>query len=546
MLDTLAARTPDLSVVDQVADAFTAAEAAEQLQVATNNVELLLESLADVELALEDRGWDLVTRRAEIEFTRTGLKRAARLARTMAIVNPLIRRGLNLRAAYVWSGGVEIRARATGQNDDNTGEQDVNSLIQAFLDDKATRKVLTSAAARESNERTLGTDGIFAVACFTKPLTGRVQIREIPSDELEDRVTNPEDETETWYWKRVWVERYLGPDGARSSESRTTYYPDIDYRPAPGARLDRIGGNPIMWDAPLAVLTVNGLSTWDFGIGDAFAALPWARAYKEFLEDWARLVKSLSRFAWRQTAGTKGKAQTAAAAVKAAVQPADVSAAVGPSPVGAVAVGGPGMGSLEAIPKSGATIDSDSGKPLAGMVAAGLDVPVTMLLADPGTTGARAVAETLDRPTEDMATMRRDVWGDFHRQLLDYVIDQAVKAPRGPLKGTVTRDEWGREVVTLAGETARTIEIEWPDLSETPMKDLIEAITAADGVQKLPPLTIAKLLLQALGVKDADEILDTLVDDQGNWVDPYADAEATAAQAAVDKLRRGGDPASQL
>lgn len=541
MLDTLTGRTPDLSVVTEVADTFDAVEAAEQLQVAHNNLQLMIESLADVELALEDRGWDLVTRRAEVEFTRPGLKRAARLARTMAIVNPLIRRGLNLRTAYVWSGGVEIRARATGSSEDNDAEQDVNAVVQAFLDDKATRKVLTSPAARETNERTLGTDGIFAVACFTKPLTGRVQLREVPSDELEDRITNPEDESETWFWKRVWVERSLGADGSTSSESRTTYYPDLDYRPAPGARRDRIGGAPIMWDAPLAVLNVNGLSTWDFGIGDAFAALPWARAYKEFLEDWARLVKSLSRFAWRQTSATKGKAQTAAAGIKAAVQPTEATVGA-PGPVGAVAVGGPGMGSLEAIPKSGATIDSESGKPLAGMVAAGLDVPLTMLLADPGSTGARAVAETLDRPTEDMARMRRDVWADFHRQLLDYVIDQAVKAPRGPLTGTVSRDEWGREVVTLAGDTERTIEIDWPDLTETPLDQLMAAIVAADDTMKLPPPVIARLLLQALGVKDADEILAKLVDEDGNWVDPYAGA----GQAAVDAHRRGDDPADQI
>jgi hypothetical protein len=75
----------------------------------------------------------------------------------------------------VWGEGVEITARATGQNDDNQAEQDVNAVVQEFLDDKATRKVLTSAAARETNERTLGTDGMFALALFTKPLTGRVQ-----------------------------------------------------------------------------------------------------------------------------------------------------------------------------------------------------------------------------------------------------------------------------------------------------------------------------------------------------------------------------------
>jgi hypothetical protein len=43
-------------------------------------------------------------------------------------------------------------------------------------------------------------------------------------------------------------------------------------------------------------------------------------------------------------------------------------------------------------------------------------------------------------------------------------------------------------------------------------------------------------------VTDADEILETLVDDEGNWVDPYAGA----GQAAADAFRRGEDPADAL
>jgi hypothetical protein len=216
----------------------------------------------------------------------------------------------------VWGEGVEIAARATGQNDDNPAEQDVNAVVQEFLDDKATLKVLTSAAARETNERTLGTDGIFALALFTMPLTGRVQPREIPSDEIVDVICNPDDAAEVWFYKRQWTRRTVSAvDGTPVTETVTTYYPDIDYRPR-GARPVRVNGEEVMWDAPMAVLTVNGLSGWQFGIGDAFAAIPWAKAYKEFLEDWAKLVKSLSRFAWRLTAGSKTKATTAATAIR--------------------------------------------------------------------------------------------------------------------------------------------------------------------------------------------------------------------------------------
>jgi hypothetical protein len=54
---------------------------------------------------------------------------------------------------------------------------------------------------------------------------------------------------------------------------------------------------------------VNRLDGWKFGIGDAYAALPWARAYDGFLTDWAKLVKALSRFAWRLTGDRSSRTQ---------------------------------------------------------------------------------------------------------------------------------------------------------------------------------------------------------------------------------------------
>lgn len=542
MLDRLLSPgTAVAETIDQVTQTLTVAEVTDQLARAEQTIDHLNESLADLQLALEDVGWQRVGLFGDQQFTREGLATAARLCRVMAVANPLIRRGLSLRTAYVWGGGVEIAARATGPTDDEGGDavQDVNAVIQAFLDDKATRKVLTGAAARQRNERTLGTDGNLFVACFTLPRTGKVQPRLLPFDQITDRISNPDDADEVWFYKRTWST----PDG----QSRTAYYPDIDYRPRSKVIRFRdtvlgeltLTAGEVQWDAPVIHLKVNDLDGWDFGIGDSYAAISWARAYKEFLEDWAKLVKALSRFAWRATANRKTKAQTMATR---ASQVASTNGRTGdPNDIGGMAVMGPDQ-HLEAIPKSGATIDSESGKPLAGLVASAMDVPLTMLLADPGQTGARAVAETLDRPTELMAQMRRDVWADFFRQLLEYVIDAAVRAPQGALQGVVGRDEWGREVVTLDGETSRTIDIDWPDLSETDVKTLMEALEIADGLGKLPDLLIVKLVMAVLGVEDADEWLEEVTDENGQFVPPLV----TAGQTAMDAHRRGEDAAEVL
>lgn len=520
---------PDWTLADGVEVTEAEQQLAVELAGAEQTIEHLRESLADVQLAYEDVGWQRIGVWGDQTFTHAGLKHISKLCRTMAVVNPLVRRGLSLRTAYVWGGGVQIQARATGEGQD--GEQDVNAVVQDFLDDQANRKVLTGAGARERNERTLGTDGNLLFALPTNPRTGRVQVRRLPYDEMAEPIYNPEDATDVWFYPRT----YTTPDG----KQHTTYYPAIGYRPR-GARAIRIRdasygertltAGEIAWDSPVIHLAVNDLDGWDFGIGDAFAAIAWARAYKDFLEDWAKLVKALSRFAWKLTGDRKSKAQAAAATARTA---ATADATTGQTPVGGIATFGPGQ-SLEAIPKSGATIDSESGKPLASMVASAMDVPVTMLLADPGQTGARAVAETLDRPTELMAGMRREVWGDFYRQLLGYVIDAAVRAPEGALTGIITRDEWGREVVDLGEQTARTIEIDWPDLTETDVQTLMEALKKADEIDKLPPLLLVKLVMQALKVKDADEWLKKVTDENGEFVDQ----SVAAAVAAVESFRR--------
>ena len=158
--------------------------------------------------------------------------------------------------------------------------------------------------------------------------------------------------------------------------SKVAYYPALRYRPTTRPRF--IDEHEVMWDAPVLHVSVNRLDGWKFGIGDAYASLSWARGYKDFLADWATLVKALSQFAFR--ASTKGsKAQKLRERI--ARRPTTTAPDGNPNSVGATMVTGEDV-TFEAIPKTGATIDSESGRPLAAMIAAGLDIPVTILLAD--------------------------------------------------------------------------------------------------------------------------------------------------------------------
>ena len=194
--------------------------------------------------------------------------------------------------------------------------------------------------------------------------------------------------------------------------------------------------------------------------------------------------------------------------------------------------------------KTGATIDSQSGLPLAAMVGSALGIPVTILTANPTTVGARATADTLDPPLRAEMKMRQGLHADVIRRVLGYVVDQAIKAPSGPLRGTVRVDRvTGCEVIELAGGQDRTIEVDFPDASETPLAELMAAIERADGMELLPPLTLARLVLLALEVDDVDDVLAQITDPEtGEFTPPKRDGGAAydAGQGA-DQGGTGSD-----
>jgi hypothetical protein len=499
----------------------------DQLAASNNQIEMLAESLADLELAFEDRGWERLAVNASREFSPEGLRRARELCRVMTVANPLLKRGLGLRKAYVWGQGVGISVRDKGDQG-----QDVNAVVQDFLDDPFVKKTFSGTQAHEEMEQAAFTDGDLFLALFTSRLTGKVQPRWVPVDEISGIIHDPQDQISVWYFKREYVERTI-VDGVTRERIRTVYYPALGYEPQ--LRPPTIDGYDVLWDAPVRMVSVNRPSGSSRGVPDAFAAVAWARHYKEFLEQWATLMRALARYAWKtKTRGDRVKT----VAAKVAAAPTTDYRGGNPAGVGATANMDPNT-DLEAIPKTGATIDADSGRPLAAMVATALEVPVTMLLGDPGVTGARATAQTLDQPTELGFQLRQELWAEFMTDVLNHVIDWAIRAPKGALKGTQQRDG-DRIVAELPDNDDRTIDISWPEFESLPVDILVKAI--AESSPWLPPLVVARLVAEALKIDNVDELLADLVDEAGNFVDPAM----SAGQAATDAFRRGQDPAAAL
>lgn len=487
-------------------------------------VEVLTESVRDLSLQLEDRGWKKVGSDDEATMTREALVQAAQDGRALAVAHPLVRRGISLRTSYVHGqGGPQLSV-------DLDGDEDVNAVVQAWWAARENQNALTGPEARARLERSLSTDGNVFIACYTNPIDGQVTNRTIPFEQITDIHANPDDRMQVWFYQRTYTRK---PEPFSTLEEQVTVlHPDLAY--APRIRPHTIQGMRVLWNQPVRHVKVNDLDGWQYGIGDTFAIAPYARGYRDFLGDWMKLTKSLSQFAWKATADGKRAART-----RQAMQRAQQGVPGNDGSVGASMVMGAGE-NLEAIPKTGATIDADSGRPILAMIAAGLDVPVTMLSTDPGITGARSTAETLDKPMMLAMRARQDVWTDVYIDIAEYRIEQAIRA--GKLTGQVVRDEWTKSDYAELNGAQPVLHCDWPDLSTESTEEAVRAIKDADSTGKLPPLVIARLFLTALGVEDIDDVLEDLTDENGDFIDPYGQI----GQGLVNAFNSGQDPAQLL
>lgn len=497
---------------------------ATEVDTLSYRLEQVTEKLAD--LQREDRGWTALSGVGGDLITREDLGTKTDKLRAAVIMNPLLRRALGVRIGYVWGTGVTISAAEQAD-----GSQDVDAIVQGFLTDERNTAACFSAQAREEAEGDLFADGNHFRAHFVNPLTGHVQVRPIPFTEITEIRTAPGDRYTTHYYLRQWTETQAGTFGVGSYQ-RKAYYPDIRFQPLTQPK--RIGDIPVLWPGTVGGAAIQHVhartagrgSVW--GIPDAWAAMPYALRYEGFLADWLTLTKTLAKIAW-QMKDPNGKSQTLRA---------EAAALANAPGVGGVAA--TGTGTLEAIPKTGANVDADSGRPVAAMVAAALDLPVTMLLADPGVTGARATAETLDRPTKDAMRARQLIWEAADRASVQFVIEQHVIAPRGHLKGQVINED-DRMAVHFTDNTDPSIQVVWPSLDEPDTEAVLTALTTADDLGVLPKVELAKLVLHALGVPGVPDLIDQMTDDDGNWVPPDGSPEQSEGNAAANRFRQGQD-----
>lgn len=489
------------------------------------------ERLAALEWALESMDWRLLSAQTEQEFSRPGLAMITELSRVMAVKNPLIKRSVAVQRLYVFGQGFNVRAE----------EPAIDEALTVFYEDPK-NAVELSQQEMAAKEVELQVTGNLFLCLFVNRVSGRVRVRSMPFEEIEEILCDPDDAKTPWFYKRLWTENRVDmQSGGVSVESMTAYYPDWRYDPV--QKVAFIGSHPVMWESPIFHVKVGAFSHWKFGLSEVYAAIDWAKAYKEFLEDWASIVRAYRRFAF-QLQQPGGKSAVMAAKTKLASSSSGDGTITNPAPVaGSTFIAGEGV-KLEAVRTSGATVSAEDGRRIMLMVAAAMNLPETFY--GDASVGSLATAKSLDRPTELAMRDRQSLWADTLNAVHDFVLLWQVKASGGSLRGlgTVERTvEDGQvfERVRWNEDVAPRVEVTFPPLVQADVPALVGAMVDAATLRgqalagTVDLRTLSAMLLGALGVSDVDQVVDRMFPD-GESEAPSATTPAAEA-AMVEAVR---------
>lgn len=345
-------------------------------------IDFLTESLTDMALKMDTIGWEKVT--GMKDNTGIGLDELKGLSSTlrdMVVTNPLMKRGAQLRFAYVFGKAISF----------------VNMkprVEKVVIDDPFNYQALFSTEGQEALCAARFTDGCIFILRNIKTN----DIYRIPLDEIDALYTDPKSAERVWFIKR----RYTSYNDSGADEV-TEFYPVNTYK---GPRKTRIKDTRVNNDYVMYYYAPNRQVGHVLGLPDAWAAVQWVIAYSDYLKNQARLVAAHSKIAFKIATNTKTGGANVAAQVS---QPGQAGAAIM----------GPGTDMLP-MPARGSEVSFENGRALASEVAAALGVSVVALLSDPGAAGSSyGSAQTLDSPTILGMTALQNSWKEFYETILN-------------------------------------------------------------------------------------------------------------------------------
>jgi hypothetical protein len=439
-------------------------------------------AFGDFDLALENIGWRRETSLSWLEFSRWGIQQIILICRLYYIKNPLIRRGVDVSASYVFGRGFELTS-------DN---QQANDVLQAFLE--RNQRTLGQIALTELEKRKYYDGNLFFAFFADAESSGEVNIRTIDATEIQDIICNPDDSDDPYFYKRQWVETTFDlAKGTTQTNARQAYYPALDYEPE--QRPEMIGGITVMWDTPVLHRKCGAIAKWHFGCPLIYPALPWAKTARRMLESIFTVKKALAQIAMTMT--TKGGQQALQGAKQGlgtSVGPQNLNGAWDTQPSaqdGSIFASGPGT-TLSAFKTAGAGGNPEDVRRYIHWVCICFGIPETWM-AD-ASVGTVATAMSLDRPTELGFMEKQEAWREDLTRIGKFALRTSNGAASGKLRNSLegTAKDWNiiecaritkenGERVYEAVPKPKTIQVKvnFPAIREGDMPANIKAIAEA-------------------------------------------------------------------
>ncbi len=471
-----------------------------EMAVRLAGAELMVEDLTSTVLALDDIGWVPLAGEysKDVGVPLASLKKWGELNEQLLAINPLVKRGSNIRVSYIFGEEIEY------QKDTNSCKKFREANEEFFFGHQALTEL----------EQTLNTKGN-AFFLLDKALK---KIIRIPLREITNVAHTPGYSEIKTHIQRTWTETInvasTDMDPGARTKTIVKWYPLADYE---GTRFTKIAGDDVDNTKAMIHISVNRQVGWVYGIPDIQPAVFWAKAYKEFLEANWILVKSLSRFAFKVTSKSAAGVKRAAAQIARPI-PSDVNGRQ--QAVGAT-VSMTDSSDLTAVNKAGANISFEAGKPLAAMVASALEVNVEHLLS---TADAPGGSETLDTPQLKAMTARQKIVARAIRQIFVYFGFKTVTPVFPPIQWEPVHRVL--QAITTAASTNALFPEETRDLVVTAMRQL--------GIDPLPGIPEDGRNAEFVSGINAAEQAQQQADLAQQGIDNQADAAAAKAKGVND------------
>ena len=441
----------------------------------------LEESMRDLSLWLEDRNWIPVDGWEEEKgFSLDTIKTESDRIRALSIVNPLIKKAINMRAGYVWGNGVSFKGAG----------------IDRILKNPRNQSIMFDPAVAWKLESQLSTDGnIWAITS-----TRGEEIIMLPIHQLAGWVVDENDPTRVLYWlRRYSVQVKNFSNGVEETKFIEVFYPASDNTNTTAKQIDGIA---IDRTRSVVHIAANRQEGWVLGIPDIMAAMFWSQAHKELFEAGVSYVKAQGKFASKVIAKTGTGANAAAARI--ADMPRKDPATGEVLDAGGTAVLGGGL-DLQLMGKMSGGVDFDKFNPVAGLIAAALGVPLAALIGE-----APSEEVALEATTVEEMKMRQRLWSQF-------------------FKGVFGRGD--------------KVEIIWPKIKSEPTYRQIQSVELSNRSGTLTREELRQLTLEAYGIDGNPDELPDLEENafylfQKMLADNAAEHAAEAADAAAENAEK--------